>query len=194
MRFAASVSFVVAALISTAAQAQYTGGVVKIGVLSDMSSLYSDLTGMGSVASANLAVHDFDPATHGMKVEIVSADHQNKPDIGSNIARQWLDVDGVDVILDVPTSSVALAVSDVVRDKNKVFLVSGGGTSDLTGSKCSPNTIHWTYDTWMLAHGTAGQVVKSGGDTWFFLTADYAFGQALERDALLPPFWPTAAR
>jgi branched-chain amino acid transport system substrate-binding protein len=183
MRFAASVSFAVAALISTAAQAQYTGGVVKIGVLSDMSSLYSDLTGMGSVASANLAVHDFDPATHGMKVEIVSADHQNKPDIGSNIARQWLDVDGVDVILDVPTSSVALAVSDVVRDKNKVFLVSGGGTSDLTGSKCSPNTIHWTYDTWMLAHGTAGQVVKSGGDTWFFLTADYAFGQALERDA-----------
>lgn len=183
MRFAASVSFAIAALISTAAQAQYTGGVVKIGVLSDMSSLYSDLTGMGSVASANLAVHDFDPAAHGMKVEIVSADHQNKPDIGSNIARQWLDVDGVDVILDVPTSSVALAVSDVVRDKNKVFLVSGGGTSDLTGSKCSPNTIHWTYDTWMLAHGTAGQVVKSGGDTWFFLTADYAFGQALERDA-----------
>jgi branched-chain amino acid transport system substrate-binding protein len=183
MRFAASISFAIAALISTAAQAQYTGGVVKIGVLSDMSSLYSDLTGMGSVASANLAVHDFDPAAHGMKVEIVSADHQNKPDIGSNIARQWLDVDGVDVILDVPTSSVALAVSDVVRDKNKVFLVSGGGTSDLTGSKCSPNTIHWTYDTWMLAHGTAGQVVKSGGDTWFFLTADYAFGQALERDA-----------
>ena len=184
MRFAASVSFVVAALISTAAQAQYTGGVVKIGVLSDMSSLYSDLTGMGSVAAATLAVQDFDPAAHGMKVEIVSADHQNKPDIGSNIARQWLDVDGVDVILDVPTSSVALAVSDVVRDKNKVFLVSGGGTSDLTGSKCSPNTIHWTYDTWMLAHGTAGQVVKSGGDTWFFLTADYAFGQALERDAI----------
>jgi branched-chain amino acid transport system substrate-binding protein len=183
MRFAASVSFVVAALISTAAQAQYTGGVVKIGVLSDMSSLYSDLTGMGSVASANLAVQDFDPAAHGMKVEIVSADHQNKPDIGSNIARQWLDVDGVDVIVDVPTSSVALAVNDVVREKNKVFLVSGGGTSDLTGSKCSPNTIHWTYDTWMLAHGTAGQVVKSGGDTWFFLTADYAFGQALERDA-----------
>jgi branched-chain amino acid transport system substrate-binding protein len=183
MRFAAGVVFVVATFISTTAQAQYTGGVVKIGVLSDMSSLYSDLTGMGSVAAANLAVQDFNPAAHGMKVEIVSADHQNKPDIGSNIARQWLDVDGVDVIVDVPTSSVALAVSDVVRDKNKVFLVSGGGTSDLTGSKCSPNTIHWTYDTWMLAHGTAGQVVKSGGDTWFFLTADYAFGQALERDA-----------
>jgi len=184
MRFATSVVFAVASVLSTAAQAQYTDGVVKIGVLSDMSSLYSDLTGMGSVAAATLAVQDFDPAAHGMKVEIVSADHQNKPDIGSNIARQWLDVDGVDVILDVPTSSVALAVSDVVRDKNKVFLVSGGGTSDLTGSKCSPNTIHWTYDTWMLAHGTAGQVVKSGGDTWFFLTADYAFGQALERDAI----------
>jgi branched-chain amino acid transport system substrate-binding protein len=183
MRFAASALFAVASFLSTAAQAQYTGGVVKIGVLSDMSSLYSDLTGLGSVAAANLAVQDFDPAAHGMKVEIVSADHQNKPDIGSNIARQWLDVDGVDVIIDVPTSSVALAVNDVVREKNKVFLVSGGGTSDLTGSKCSPNTIHWTYDTWMLAHGTAGQVVKSGGDTWFFLTADYAFGQALERDA-----------
>jgi len=183
MRLAASVSFVVAALISTAAQAQYTGGVVKIGVLSDMSSLYADATGLGSVAAANLAMQDFNSAAHGMKVEILSADHQNKPDIGSNIARQWLDVDGVDVIVDVPTSSVALAVSDLVRERNKVLLVSGGGTSDLTGSKCSPNTIHWTYDTWMLAHGTAGQLVKSGGDTWFFLTADYAFGQALERDA-----------
>jgi branched-chain amino acid transport system substrate-binding protein len=183
MRFAASVVFTVATLISTAAQAQFTDGVVKIGVLTDMSSLYADATGPGSVTAANLAVQDFNPAAHGMKVEIVSADHQNKPDIGSNIARQWIDVDGVDVIMDVPTSSVALAVNDVVREKNKVLLVSGGGTSDLTGSKCSPNTIHWTYDTWMLAHGTAGQVVKSGGDTWFFLTADYAFGQALERDA-----------
>jgi branched-chain amino acid transport system substrate-binding protein len=183
MRFAASVVFTVATLISTAAQAQFTDGVIKIGVLTDMSSLYADATGPGSVAAANLAVQDFNPAAHGMKVEIVSADHQNKPDIGSNIARQWIDVDGVDVIMDVPTSSVALAVNDVVREKNKVLLVSGGGTSDLTGSKCSPNTIHWTYDTWMLAHGTAGQVVKSGGDTWFFLTADYAFGQALERDA-----------
>jgi branched-chain amino acid transport system substrate-binding protein len=183
MRFAASVVLAIATFISTAAQAQYTDGVVKIGVLTDMSSLYSDLTGLGSVAAANLAVHDFDPAAHGMKVEIVSADHQNTPNIGLNIARQWLDVDGVDVIIDVPTSSVALAVNETVREKNKVFLVSGGGTSDLTGSKCSPNTIHWTYDTWMLAHGTAGQVVKSGGDTWFFLTADYAFGHALERDA-----------
>jgi branched-chain amino acid transport system substrate-binding protein len=148
-----------------------------------MSSVYSDLSGAGSVAAAKLAVQDFDPASHGMKVEIVSADHQNKPDIGSNITRQWFDVGGVDVVVDVPTSSVAFAVSDLAREKNKVFLVSGGGSSDLTGPKCSPNTIHWTYDTWMLAHGTAAAVIKSGGDTWFFLTADYAFGHALERDA-----------
>ena len=165
------------------AQAQYTDGVVRIGVLSDMSSVYADLTGSGSVAATKLAVQDFDPDSHGMKVEIISADHQNKPDIGSNITRQWFDVDGVDVVVDVPTSSVAFAVSDLAREKNKVFLVSGGGSSDLTGPKCSPNTIHWTYDTWMVAHGTAGAVMKSGGDTWFFLVADYAFGHALERDA-----------
>jgi branched-chain amino acid transport system substrate-binding protein len=165
------------------AQAQYTDGVVRIGVLSDMSSVYADLTGSGSVAAAKLAVQDFDPDSHGMKVEIISADHQNKPDIGSNITRQWFDVDGVDVVVDVPTSSVAFAVSDLAREKNKVFLVSGGGSSDLTGPKCSPNTVHWTYDTWMVAHGTAGAVMKSGGDTWFFLVADYAFGHALERDA-----------
>jgi branched-chain amino acid transport system substrate-binding protein len=115
-------------------------------------------------------------------IEVVFADHQNKPDIGSNIARQWYDVDGVDVIVDVPTSSVALAVSQVTRDKNKVFLASGPGTSDLTGKACSPNTIHWTYDTYALAHTTGSAEVQSGGKTWFFLTADYAFGQALERD------------
>jgi len=165
------------------AQAQYTDGVVRIGVLSDMSSVYADLTGSGSVAATKLAVQDFDPDSHGMKVEIISADHQNKPDIGSNITRQWFDVDGVDVVVDVPTSSVAFAVSDLAREKNKVFLVSGGGSSDLTGPKCSPNIVHWTYDTWMVAHGTAGAVMKSGGDTWFFLVADYAFGHALERDA-----------
>ena len=169
--------------LRTVAHAQYTDGVVKIGVLSDMSSVYSDLTGTGSVAAAKLAVQDFDPASHGMKVEIISADHQNKPDIGSNITRQWFDVNGVDVVVDVPNSSVAFAVSDLAREKNKVFLISGGGSSDLTGPKCSPNTVHWTYDTWMLAHGTAAAVMKSGGDSWFFLTADYAFGHALERDA-----------
>jgi branched-chain amino acid transport system substrate-binding protein len=170
------------ALLSTAAQAQYTDGTVKIGILTDMSSLYSDLAGAGSVAAAKLAVEDFNPAAHDMKVEIVSADHQNKPDVGSNIARQWFDVDHVDVIVDTPNSGVALAVNEVTREKNKVFLVSGAASSDLTGPKCSPSTVHWTYDTWMLANGTGKALVKSGGDTWFFLTADYAFGQALERD------------
>jgi len=183
VRLIASLAFASATFISTMAQAQYTDGVVRIGVLSDMSSVYADLTGSGSVAATKLAVQDFDPDSHGMKVEIISADHQNKPDIGSNITRQWFDVDGVDVVVDVPTSSVAFAVSDLAREKNKVFLVSGGGSSDLTGPKCSPNTVHWTYDTWMVAHGTAGAVMKSGGDTWFFLVADYAFGHALERDA-----------
>jgi branched-chain amino acid transport system substrate-binding protein len=155
---------------------------VKIGVLTDMSSLYSDITGAGSVAAAKLAAEDFNPAAHGMKVEVVSGDHQNKPDIGANLARQWYDVDHVDVIVDVPTSSVALAINEVTREKNKVFLGSGPASSDLTGPKCSPNSIQWTYDTWMLANGTGKAVVKTGGDTWFFLTADYAFGKALERD------------
>ena len=171
----------VAALAGTA-QAQVSDGVIKIGVMNDMSGLYADLTGPGSVVAARLAVEDFGAVKKGMKVEIVSADHQNKADIGSNLARQWYDVDGVDVIVDVPTSSVALAVNDVTREKNKVFLVSGAAASDLTGPKCSPNTIHWTYDTWALANGTGKAVVQTGGDSWFFLTADYAFGHALERD------------
>ncbi len=152
MRFTASLAFAAAALIATAAQAQPIN--VKIGVLTDMSSLYADIAGPGSVAAAKMAVQDFNPAAHNMKVDIVSADHQNKPDVGSNIARQWFDVDDVDAIVDVPNSGVALAVSDVTREKNKVFLVSGAAISDLTGPKCSPNTIHWTYDTWMLANGT----------------------------------------
>jgi len=180
MRLAGSLAFALAALIGTAAHAQQT--TVKIGILTDMSSLYADATGPGSVAAANMAVKDFNPAAHGLKVEIVSADHQNKPDVGSNIARQWFDVDHVDAVVDVPNSGVALAVSDVTREKNKVFLVSGAAISDLTGTKCSPNTIHWTYDTWMLANSTGKSVVKTGGDTWFFLTSDYAFGHALERD------------
>jgi branched-chain amino acid transport system substrate-binding protein len=170
------------ALAVTGAAALAQDVPVKIGVLTDMSSLYADATGPGSVYAAKMAVQDFDPAAHGMKVEVVNADHQNKPDVGSGIARQWFDTDHVDAIVDVPTSSVALAVSDVTRDKNKVFLVSGAAISDLTGTKCSPNTIHWTYDTWMLANATGKSVVKTGGDTWFFLTADYAFGHALERD------------
>ena len=169
-----------AALLTTAAQAQETS--IKIGVLSDMSGLYSDLGGPGSVTAAKLAVEDFNPAAHGLKVELISADMQNKPDVGVNIARQWFDVDHVDVIVDVPNSGVALAVNEVAREKNKPFLVSGAASSDLTGAKCSPDTIHWTYDTWMLANGTGKALVKTGGDTWFFLTADYAFGHALERD------------
>jgi branched-chain amino acid transport system substrate-binding protein len=169
-----------AALMTAAAQAQETN--IKIGVLSDMSGLYSDLGGPGSVTAAKLAVEDFNPAAHGLKVELISADMQNKPDVGVNIARQWFDVDHVDVIVDVPNSGVALAVNEVAREKNKPFLVSGAASSDLTGAKCSPDTIHWTYDTWMLANGTGKALVKTGGDTWFFLTADYAFGHALERD------------
>jgi branched-chain amino acid transport system substrate-binding protein len=164
------------------AQAQYSDGTIKIGVMNDMSGTYSDLSGQGSVIAARMAVEDFGAAAKGLKVEIVSADHQNKPDVGSNVVRTWIDVDKVDVIVDVPTSSVALAVNEIVRDKNKVFLVSGAGASDLTGAKCTPNTIHWTYDTWALANGTGKALVKTGGDTWFFLTADYAFGHALERD------------
>ena len=155
---------------------------VKIGVLSDMSSLYSDVGGPGSVVAAKLAIADFTKANPNVKVEMVSGDHQNKPDVGSQIANQWYDVQKVDMIVDVPNSGVALAVSQVTAQKNKVFLVSGAGASDITGPKCNANTIHWTYDTWMLANGTGTAVVKTGGNTWFFLTADYAFGLALERD------------
>ncbi len=164
------------------AGAQVSGDVVKIGVLNDMSGLYADLGGPGSVVAAQMAVEDFGAAGKGMKVEIVSADHQNKPDVGSSIARQWFDSDNVDAIADVPTSSVALAVNQVAREKGKVMLNSGAASSDLTGKACSPNTVHWTYDTWMLANGTGSAIVKTGGDSWFFLTADYAFGHALERD------------
>jgi branched-chain amino acid transport system substrate-binding protein len=170
----------IALFLAGAAQAQIP---VKLGVLNDQSGVYSDLTGQGSVIAARLAVEDFKPADKGIKVDIIAADHQNKPDIGASIARQWYDQEGVDVILDVPTSSVVLAINALTREKNRILISSGGGTSDLTGAQCSPNTIHWTYDTWALANGTASAMVKRGGDTWFFLTADYAFGHALERDA-----------
>ena len=165
------------------AQGAISDGVVKIGVLNDMSGPYADLAGPGSVAAARMAVEDYVKATGSkLKIEIVSADHQNKPDVGSSITRKWIDSDGVDMILDVPTSSVALAVAQVVKEKNKLMVNSTGGSSDLTGKACTPNTVHWTYDTWMLAHGTGSAVVKNGGDTWFFITADYAFGHALEKD------------
>ena len=157
---------------------------VKIGVLSDMSSLYADIGGPGSVAAAKLAIADFTKDHPNVKVEMISGDHQNKPDVGTSIANQWYDVDKVDMIIDVPNSGVALAVSQVAANKNKVFIVSGAAASDITGPKCNANTIHWTYDTWMLANGTGTAIVKTGGDSWFFLTADYAFGHALERDTM----------
>jgi branched-chain amino acid transport system substrate-binding protein len=165
-----------------AAHAQISDGVIKIGVMNDQSGTYADLAGPGSVVAARMAVEDFGAAKKGLKVEILVADHQNKPEVGSSIARQWFDVDKVDLIVDVPTSSVALAVNQVAREKNKMLIVSTGATSDLYGKACTPNTIHWTYDTWSLANGTGTAVVKTGGDSWFFLTADYAFGHALERD------------
>ncbi len=173
---------IAAALATGAAQAQVSDNVIKIGVLTDMSSLYTDLTGAGSVVAARMAVEDSGIEKRGYKVEVVSADHQNKPDVGSAVARQWYDVDKVDVIVDTPNSGVALAVNQITRDKGKAFLISGAASSDLTGKACSPNSIHWTYDTWMLANGTGSAIVKTGGDSWYFLTADYAFGHALERD------------
>tara|TARA_R110002096_G_scaffold2701_20_gene13946 strand:+ start:2045 stop:3247 length:1203 start_codon:yes stop_codon:yes gene_type:complete len=173
--------------ISSAALAAMTGApamaqdiAVKLGVLNDRSGIYADLSGEGSVVAARMAVEDFKAAEKGMKVEIISADHQNKPDIGSNITRQWFDVEGVNAILDVPTSSVALAVADIAAEKNGVLLDSGAGSTSLTREQCRPTTIHWTYDTAALANGTGAAMTKAGGKKWFFLTADYAFGHSLE--------------
>ena len=166
-----------------AAHAQVSDDVVKIAILTDMSSIYADGTGPGSVAAAQLAVDDVGGKVLGKPIEIVFADHQNKPDVGANIARSWYDTGKVDVIVDVPTSSIALAVQTITRERNKVFLISGGGSSDLTGSACSPNGIQWTYDTYGQAHVLGNALVKRGNDTWFFITADYAFGHALEREA-----------
>lgn len=171
------------ALAVTAAGASFAQDkTVKIGALSDQSGLYADLGGPGSTLAAQMAVEDSGLAGKGWKIDIISGDHQNKPDIGTAIARQWFDVDKVDIIVDVPNSGVALAVNNVVKEKNGVYINSGAATSDLTNAQCSPNTVHWTYDTYMLAHTTGQALVKAGGDTWFFLTADYAFGAALERD------------
>ena len=176
-------SLLATSAVVTSAEAQYADGGIKIGVLTDMSGLYADFTGQGSVWAARKAVEDFGAAAKGLKVEIVSADHQNKADVSSNIARQWFDVDKVDVIVDLVSTTTALAVNSIGREKNKVVLVSGAATSDLTGSQCSPNTIHWVYDTWSLANGTGNALAKTAkGKSWFFVTADYAFGHALERD------------
>ncbi len=172
---------VAAAVAGLVGVAQPAAAQVKIGVLNDMSSLYSDIGGKGSLESAKMAAEDAGPVL-GQPVQVISADHQNKPDVGSAIARQWYDTDGVDVITDVPTSSVALAVNEVSREKKKLALFVGPASSDLTGPKCSPYAASWVYDTYALAHVTGSAVVKSGGDSWFFVTADYAFGHALERD------------
>ncbi len=155
---------------------------IRIGVLNDMSGLYQNTGGMTSVICTRQAVEEFNAAAKGFNVEVIYADHQNKPDTAVSIVRQWFDRDGVDFLLDVPTSSVALAVQPVVREKNKVYINSGAASAVLTGEQCSPNFVHWTYDTYMLAKSTGGAMVKAGGDSWYFITADYAFGHALEND------------
>ncbi|HEX2939998.1 MAG TPA: ABC transporter substrate-binding protein [Rhodopila sp.] len=155
---------------------------IKIGVLNDQSGPYMNTGGLTSVACTKQAVEDFGVAAKGFNVEVISADHQNKPDLAVSIVRQWFDRDGVDLLLDVPTSSVGLALQSVVREKNKVYINSGAATSALTGAQCSPNFIHWTYDTYMLGKSTGGAMVKAGGDSWYFLTADYAFGKQLQAD------------
>ena len=157
--------------------------VLKMAVLNDMSSVYADYQGIGSVIAAQMAVEDHGGRAAGRKLEVLSADHQNKPDVGSAIARQWLDIDGVDLILDIPNSAVALAVANLVRDKNKVFIGSGAGTTLLTGAQCSPNNVHWTYDTYAQGRAISNAILKRGGKTWFFVTSDYAFGHDLEKQA-----------
>jgi len=175
-------AFAATLMLSAGAHAQIAKDTIKVGVLTDMSSLYADLSGPGAVEAVKMAVADFGGTLDGKKIEVVTADHQNKPDVAASIARQWFDQDGVDMITDLTTSSVALAVQEVAREKKKVILVSGAASSDLTGKACAPTAVHWSYDTVALANGTGAAVVKSGGDTWFFITADYAFGHALERD------------
>ncbi|AND89342.1 MULTISPECIES: ABC transporter substrate-binding protein [Bradyrhizobium] len=181
-RSIASLLLTTALTFAAAGVASAQDKTVKIGALSDQSGLYADLGGPGSTLAAQMAVEDSGLTAKGWKIDIVSGDHQNKPDIGTAIARQWFDVDKIDVIVDVPNSGVALAVNNVIKEKNGVYINSGAATSDLTNAQCSPNTVHWTYDTYMLAHTTGQALVKAGGDSWFFLTADYAFGAALERD------------
>ena len=177
-----SAAFVALACASLATPAFAQDKAVKIGVLNDMSSLYADIGGPNSVAAVKMAVEDSGLTKKGWKIEVLSGDHQNKPDVGTNIARQWIDNDKVDAIADTPSSGVALAVSNLVKEKNVVMLNSGAATADLTGQACTPNTVSFTYDTYMLANGTGKALTKAGGDSWFFLTADYAFGHALERD------------
>jgi branched-chain amino acid transport system substrate-binding protein len=180
LRRTAALASLAALALSTSALAQ--DKVVKIGVLNDMSSLYADIGGPNAVVAVKIAVEDSGLLAKGWKIDVISGDHQNKPDVGVNIARQWIDTEKVDAIADTPNSGVALAVSNIVKEKNAVLLNNGAATADLTGKACTPNTISYSYDTYMLANGTGKALTKAGGDTWFFLTADYAFGAALERD------------
>src|SRR5437660_1396237 len=181
-RSIAAVVVTASLVFATSAFAQTLDKVVKVRKLGDQSGLYADIGGPGSSVAAQMAIEDSGMLAKGWKIDLVSADHQNKPDVGTNIGKQWIDVEKVDVFVDLASSGVGLAIANLAKEKNVVNLNSGSASSDLTGSQCSPNTIHWVYDTYMLANGTGKALVKSGGDTWFFLTADYAFGQALERD------------
>ncbi len=182
-RLLAGVGGIALGLSSFAAQAD-DATPLRLGVLTDMSSLYADITGPGSLAAAKMAVEDFLASPHKMKrpIEVLSGDHMNKADLGANIAREWIDRNNVDAIIDVPNSSVALAVRNVVQQNNKALLISGASSSDLTGKACSPNLVHWSYDTYALSSGTARAVIAEGGKTWFTLTADYAFGHAMEQE------------
>ena len=175
--------FVALAILALGAAPVCAAGEIKIGVLNDQNGPQADFAGPGSVVAAQMAIEDFGGKVGDKPVVAVIGDHQNKADIGSNLARQWFDQDGVQVIVDVPNSAVALAVADIAKTKNKLVIVSGAGTSDLTGKNCSPNTIHWTYDTWAQANIVGTAVTKADNPTWFFMTVDYAFGYALERDA-----------
>ena len=183
MRYPQILAVVGAMFLASPLAAQSNGAPVRIGVLNDQSGIYADLSGQGSVIAATMAVEDFGSKVKGMPIEIVSANHQNKPDIAANIAKEWYDIGGVDVIADLPNSAVALAVSEIAKDRKKPALIVNPGSSEITGSKCSPYSVHWTYDTWALAHGTASAITKAGGKSWFFITADYAFGRAMEADA-----------
>src|SRR4051794_28648289 len=177
----ASLAFLLASSTAVLADGA-SDGKVKIGILNDQSGVYADFGGKSSVEAAKMAVEDFGGKVLDVPVEIVDADHQNKPDLASNIARQWYDTEQVDAIMELTTSSVALAVQAIAKEKKKIDIVTGAATTDLTGKACSPYGFHWAYDTHALAVGTGGALVKQGGDSWFFLTADYAFGYALEKD------------
>src|SRR5262245_10532508 len=177
-----------AALLPVAAQAQVNGNqvsgdVVKLGVLTDMAGVTADITGKGSLVAAEMAVREIGGTVLGKPVEVISADHQHKADVGAAIARRWFDVEGVDAIVDVPNSSVALAIQGLAREKKRIVLYSGAGTTALTNEQCSPYGFHWTYDTYAVSHGTASAVVKAGGSSWFILASDYAFGHQLQQDA-----------